>query len=394
MRHIIKLRLIRLRDDYLVFILMTAMALGLTFIFGTSMGQYQPRVLIVDEDGSTFSRMLADEIKEGGGFRFQESDYAGAVKAVEEGSVLTALVIEKGFAGDIRTGNKLSLGMIKVKDDINILTLEQQVTGTASKMAGSQRIAEMTADFISTYQGAAGREALAAQAYDRVMDAWKYRNPLTVRAETMEIQDAPQDDNMKHTVIGFSLFFSMYTMVFGIGTILYDKQHKTWQRMLVSPVSRTAILGGSMVAAYLIGAIQLGVLILAGKYLFGMDWGRSLAGVLTVSAAFVFAVTSLGLFLSGLVKTHAQLSALTPVVLTSTAMLGGCMWPLEIVNSKILLVLANLTPQKWAIQGMERIASYGQGFDAAILPTLVLLAMGLGYFIAGVKLIGREKSLN
>ena len=195
---------------------------------------------------------------------------------------------------------------------------------------------------------------------------------------------------MKHMTIGFALFFSMYTMVFSIGTILYDRQYKTWQRMLVTPVPRSVILGGSLIISYLVGALQLGILIFAGKYLFGMDWGSSTFGVLTVAASFVFAVTCLGLLLAGLVKTHAQLTAVTPLLLTSTAMLGGCMWPLEIVKSQALLTLANLTPQKWAMQGMKGIACYGQGFEAAVPPALVLFGMGLVYFTAGVKLIGKN----
>lgn len=114
---------------------------------------------------------------------------------------------------------------------------------------------------------------------------------------------------------------------------------------------------------------------------------ESLKGnILLQGIDFVFAVTSLGLFLSGIVKTHSQLAAVTPLILTSTAMLGGCMWPLEIVKSKTLLALANVTPQKWAMQGMEGIACYGQGFEAAVIPTLVLLGMGLIYFTAGVRL--------
>jgi len=60
------------------------------------------------------------------------------------------------------------------------------------------------------------------------------------------------------------------------------------------------------------------------------------------------------------------------------------------VNNKILLFLAELTPQKWAIQGMEDIASKGMGFDAAVLPTLVLAAMGLIFFAGGVKLMKFE----
>jgi len=63
---------------------------------------------------------------------------------------------------------------------------------------------------------------------------------------------------------------------------------------------------------------------------------------------------------------------------------------LEIVNSKPLLLLAELTPQKWAMQGMESIASKGMGFEAAIFPTIVLLIMGILFFAAGVKTVKFE----
>lgn len=66
------------------------------------------------------------------------------------------------------------------------------------------------------------------------------------------------------------------------------------------------------------------------------------------------------------------------------------MWPLDIVSNKVLLFLAELTPQKWAMQGMENIASRGMGFEAAVLPTIVLLAMGSLFFAAGVKLMKFE----
>ena len=145
-----------------------------------------------------------------------------------------------------------------------------------------------------------------------------------------------------------------------------------------------------MIVAYIVGVIQISVLIIGGKYLLGIDWGSSITGILMVAGSFVFTVTSMGLLLSGVVKTRGQLSSITPVVLTSTSMLGGCMWPLEIVNSKPLLLLAELTPQKWAMQGMESIASKGMGFEAAIFPTIVLLIMGILFFAAGVKTVKFE----
>jgi ABC-2 type transport system permease protein len=181
----------------------------------------------------------------------------------------------------------------------------------------------------------------------------------------------------------------MYTMVFSIGTILSDKRYKTWERMLISPVSMSSILSGTMVVSFLVGMIQMSVLILGGRYLFGIDWGKSLAGIIMITTVFVFTITSFGLMLTGLVKTEAQLAAVSPVVLTSTSMLGGTMWSLEIVNNKVLLFLAELTPQKWAMQGFLNIAAKGMGFKSAILPSLVLLAMGITFFTIGVKTVKR-----
>lgn len=383
---IVKLRLLRLKDEYLVFVIMTAMALGLTFVFGFSFNGYRPSIILVDEDKSSYSEDFIAELKLIQTFNFIYTDLNFASKQVEEGDAIVALVINEGFQNDIQKGNSITIGQIKVKDDTFILTLQESVRSLIMKMAGSKKIAEVTANFIST-QKPVNKEDIENLAYKNVMDSWKFKNPLKVTSTVANTNKNSGYDAMKHSMIGFTIFFSMYTMVFSIGTILSDKQYKTWERMLTSPVSMTSILGGTMIVSFLVGMVQMVVLILGGKYLIGIDWGGSIAGIMMVTTVFVFTVTSMGLMLSGIVKTQAQLGAMTPVILTSTSMLGGCMWPLEIVNNKVLLFLAELTPQKWAIQGMENIAAKGMGFEAAIMPTIVLLAMGIIFFSIGVKTV-------
>lgn len=384
---IIKLRLLRLRDDFWVYVIMMLMAFGLTVIFGVSFSDYRPEVLIVDESRSSYSENLKSELRENEAFAFTESGREAAVTRVREGKALAAVLIGGGFESAVKTGDSVPLGVMKLKDDTLILTLKQQLSGAASKMTGAVRISEITAGYIVSNQPAASRESVKNTAYRNVLESWEYKNPIAVTSTIINTNAESGYDNLKHSMIGFSLFFSMFTMVFGVGTILYDRQYRTWQRMMITPVSKASILGGSMIVTYLAGAAQLGILVLAGKYLLNIDWGNSIPGILLVVAAFVFAVTAMGLLLSGLVKTYAQLPSVTPVLLTSTAMLGGCMWPLDIVNNKALLLLAELTPQKWAIQGMEDIASRGMGFEAAVMPSLVLAGMGLIFFAAGVRLM-------
>lgn len=387
MLSIIKLRLLRLREDYWIYLIMMLMAFGLTVIFGVSFHDYKPVVLIVDENRSSYSENLVTELRHNKTFEFTDSSRSDAVVMVREGKALAAVLIDDGFEASVKAGEAVPMSMMKLKDDTLLLTLKQLLASTVSKMAGGVRIADITADYIAFVQPKADREAIRDDAYRSVMEGWKHRNPISVSSAVAESDAGSDYDSLKHSMIGFSLFFSMYTMVFGIGTILYDRQYKTWQRMMITPVSKASILGGSMIVTYFAGALQLGILVLAGKYLLDIDWGSSIAGILLVVAAFVFSTTSMGLLLSGLVRSQAQLSAITPVLLTSTSMLGGCMWPLDIVNNRILLFLAELTPQKWAMQGMESIASKGMGFEAAVIPTLVLIAMGLLFSAVGVKLV-------
>ena len=389
MLSIIKLRLLNLRDNYIVFVIMTAMALGFTAIFGISFNSYKPSVIIVDEDNTSYSKEFIEELKQNKTFKFIALDKKAATLRVEEGNAFVALVINEGFHDSIENKNEVTIGQIKVKDDTFILSLQETVRGIITKMAGSERIAKVTADFVSAQKPSVDKEKIKTSAYINMMDSWKFKNPLIINSTVANTNIQSGYDGMKQQMIGFSVFFSMYTMVFSIGIILSDKRYKTWDRMLISPVSMSSILGGTMVVSFLVGIMQMSVLILGGKYLFGIDWGNSIAGIMTVTTVFVFAVTSFGLMLSGIVKTEAQLGAIAPVVLTSTSMLGGTMWPLEIVNNKVLLFLAELTPQKWAMQGMLNIASKGMGFEAAIMPSIVLFIMGIIFFTIGVKLVKR-----
>ncbi len=325
MLSIIKLRLLSLRDNYIVFVIMTAMALGFTAIFGISFNTYKPSVIIVDEDNTSYSKELIDELKLNKTFKFVESDLNGAFLQVEEGTAIVALVINEGFHDSIESRNEVIISQLKIKDDTLILSLKETVRGTITKMAGSERIANVTADFVFAQKPSVDRDKIKTSAYINVMDSWKFKNPLIINSTVANTNIQSGYDGMKQQMIGFTIFFSMFTMVFSIGIILSDKRYKTWDRMLISPVPMSSILGGTMIISFLVGIMQMTVLILGGRYLFGIDWGNSIGGIMTVTTMYVFTITSLGLLLSGIVKTEAQLGAIAPVVLTSTSMLGGTM---------------------------------------------------------------------
>lgn len=390
MLSVLKLRFLRLRDEYLIIIIMTVMALGLTAVFGASgIDKYQPKVLLIDRDNSQYSQLLIDNLKSDPTFQYEMSEHSNAIRLVDEGKALTAVVLGNGFGSSIDSGKTPKIEILKIKDDRYIFTLESLLSSISKKMITNIQISEITADYIEDSKDI-NRKEMVDKVYGKTKESWSYKKPIEVKREMIGTESDGSFNYLKHSMIGFTILFSTYTVVFSIGTILNDRKYNTWQRMLISPVSKFSLLGGSMVATYIVGIFQISILIIGGKFLFGIDWGSSILGIILIAAAFIFTMTCFGLLLSGVVKTYSQLSAITPVVLTSAAMLGGCMWPLEIITSKILLGIANFIPHKWAVEGIKKIAVDGYGFEAALMPSMILVGMGILFFVGGIKLVRFE----
>ncbi len=224
--------------------------------------------------------------------------------------------------------------------------------------------------------------------YDTIDEHWTYKKPIII--SELEMGKGIEFDSVKYSVIGFSLFFAMFTIIFAISEILTEKENHTWDRQMVSPLSKFSILMGNIMGTFIIGFVQVSLMFLVSKYLFKVDWQGNMLHLLLIIAAFVFCVTALGLLLSNFVKTIGQLSAVAPIVITGTAMLGGCFWPLEIIDSKVMLMIANITPQKWAVSSIQKIVVYGYGFNEVVLGFTVLIAMGIVYTLMGTFLLNRN----
>lgn len=380
MRSIINLRLMGMRKNLVIVLLMTFIALALiSLMFGAYSGDFKYTVKICDLVENSFSQKLIPLLEKNNSFNFEIGKYNESIVAVEEGQALASVVLRDD-----------GISILKTADDANVYAIENLISNTINRINSNIKIAEVTTAYILKDVNV-NNEELENTIYNKAVDHWKYRLPITVKRRLLNINSNKQYDDIKHITIGFILFFSMYGMVFSIGDILEDKKLYTWQRMLISPISKAEILGGNMIVAFITGLFQIILLIMLSKYLLDIDWGNCILGILVVVSAFVFSTTSLGLLLSGTVKTTSQLSALTPIVLTSTSMLGGAMFPLEVVNSKVILFLSNFTPQKWAIKGIEDIVMFGKGFESVILPTIILLTMGILFFVIGVILVKSEQ---
>jgi ABC-2 type transport system permease protein len=385
------LRLKLLKDDKILIIVMTAMALGLTLVFSSAMsGNYKPEVMLIDQDNTTLSREFVNELKLSRLFSYTETDEVNAIKSIETGMSIGGLVIERGFSDTLSEGEEVNLSVLRSKDSIELIQLQSDVRTTAFKFMSKFKTADITVQVIRDKGFDVVEEELFEETYNLSSYYWKYRNPFNLSSQVLSAESDWAYNPMIHYLIGFTLFFSTFTIVFVGSDILKEKQQKTWQRKLVSPISNTVIMSSLLIVTFIVGMLQVGIIVLIGNYFLDINWGMDIGLMLIVFAAFVYTFTAIGLLVAGLARTIEQLGAIVPIILISSAMLGGTMWPLEIIQSKILLTLANFMPHKWALQIISQTAAYGLNVSNYITSVLVLITMGTVYLIIGIMLSKRH----
>jgi ABC-2 type transport system permease protein len=377
MRSILWLKLRLLKRDYMILVILTAMALLLTGIFGGSMiGKYQPSILLVSEESSLESDRFFELMQTSETFQFEWADQADAIMRVESDEVMAALILPVGFGMDLKSGIAPSISFFQSKDALELMELKNWVRAMVFRMQSDQRMVHFS---VENFQG----DELGVKVLAEADTHWANKLPVLVHTTTKTTGFFDFYDIKIHYMVGFLLFFSTFSIVFTMADLLQEKKQFTWNRQMISPITTKKILAGNILYSWCLGLLQALVLVGVGGFLFDIDWKAPLA-VLLVLGMYILAIAGLGMLITGFVRTLEQLSAITPVILVSFAMLGGCMWPLESVRNPILLFAANLTPHKWALQAIERLVMFDASLETIGFPILVLAVMSLVFFILGL----------
>jgi ABC-2 type transport system permease protein len=189
--------------------------------------------------------------------------------------------------------------------------------------------------------------------------------------------------------LGFTVFFVTMVALGSAGGILEEREIGTLRRLLAAPLGRWQILLGKALGVAFVASFEAAMLVGFGSLVFGVEWGSDPLPVMLLLGSLVLAATGLGIMLSAMVRTRGQMSALTPVVSTAFAMLGGCYWPIE-VTSPFMQQVARFTPTGWAMLGLKDVVARGMGLSAALLPSAVLLGFAAITLVIGIPRLKLE----
>lgn len=356
-------------------IITTILTLVFIYVFGNGFSQtYVPTIVIVDEDQSETSIAITDQLMKHKSYSFKKGELKAAKSDLEKKQITGVVLFEKGFEGSLTT---LESRVVFYRNGVSIeaMNMENNLKQYISEAISDDSFPHQAAEYLPIDEA-----ALRSRFEDNNKGYVTYELDSSYYSKT-----SGEYNVYKYNFSGFILFFTMFTIMFGIGSIVEEKEIYIWQRQMVSPLSSATILIGDLISNFIVSMLQMSAVVLLSRIIFKIEWGGSTLALLLVLGAYVMAGTALGLFIACLVRTQQQLGAILPTVVVATSMIGGTMWPREIMNNKVLLAISDLLPQRWAMKGLLDVIMYNGSLKDVLQPILILLIITTVLLLASLK---------
>jgi ABC-2 type transport system permease protein len=348
-----------------------ALPLVLIFLIGTATSGFDtdefPIGVVVGGEGALtdelHQRLEASELVE-----VQTYDDAEALaKDVRRGVVSAGVVIPSDYDANLLAGTPV---------DVELLLDQTRGSPAGVRSAIAQAVGDQGAELqAAIFTSEHTRKPVsAALAEARRTSELFSRTEIGVVAKTVGSGD---EDEYLAPGIGYQapsnlILFVFITSVAGSALLIRSRQLRVIQRMYSTPTGARTIIAGETLARFAIAGYQALLIVVAGTLFFGVDFGDPLAATVLV-VVFVLVGTSVGTLFGTLFRTPEQAGSIGPMAGIAMGMLGGCMWPLEIVPETMQRI-GHLFPQAWAMDAW--IELIGRGGTIADIGTELLVLAG------------------
>jgi ABC-2 type transport system permease protein len=374
----------------MVVITIASFALGGLFEGGAS----AVKVPFIDADDSETSRQIVADLEKVEGLILERTHQERGVerpmteeharKRIERGDRSVAIVIPPGFGRKIQAGDPTGFTVLQnPAERMNTTIVRGVLEAYATRLSADPLLLRVgVEEVLAASGGLADPRDVARRIQDRFCELWE-NPPVKVNAQNVLQVGGKGVDPFQQNVPGYAVMFALFTMLSGGGALLREKEMGTFRRLLMAPISRASILVGKLLPTFLTVLLQMSVFFGFGHGVFGMDLGRSFVGLALVCAAVAMAATSLTILMAAFVKTEAQLSGISLLIVLAMSSLGGSWWPLEIVPDFMRTLAHVMTINAWAMDGFKDILWYGRGVkdvlpEVAVLVFISLAAFGVG----------------
>ena len=312
-------------------------------------------------------------------------DLAGATKRVGDGSLAAALVIPAGFS------NALGQGTIKLKvltdpgSQTSAGIWESIVRSVAVRYSAVVVVVRTTMEAVQranspalSQGGGAGAVvgyAVSEGSRDDALDGVKVTDSIAATGNKVSAID--------YYSLSMTAMFLMFGAMFGANSTIRERVEQTMARMLASPTSRSAIVGGKMLGIFILGICQFAVLYAFTAFVLHVNWGGNPLATTAVAIAEMAAVTGLATLLGSVAKTQRAVGGIGPLVIQIQAAIGGAFFQISILPAWIQPI-KYLSVVGWAMTGWQRVQVQGAGLAGVVGPCAALFGFALAFYAFGV----------
>ncbi|MEH7129507.1 ABC transporter permease [Neobacillus drentensis] len=298
---------------------------------------------------------------------------------VKDHKLSVGLIIPPNFTSALMSGSETKVKLLTVPDPGIKATIVQTVIEQFSNSISIEVFASQLAQPVN-----AGNQTSIVQPKP---SSDKITQPLlketTINAKTKPVE------SFQYYAAAMGVMFLLMTVVQGVTTMILEKEQAVYNRLLLTKLTFTQYLTGKMLGLIIISLAQAFLIILGTKFLFGVDWGPSLSGIVLMTVGFVFNACGLGILAGSFIKTEKAFSVAGMFATQIMAAVGGSMVPLYLfpdwVNS-----ITKFLPNGLALQTYLDLMSGATVSE--ILPAVAgSLGLGLLFFVFGLFRLSLER---
>jgi ABC-2 type transport system permease protein len=379
-----------------------AMPVGFVLVMTTALGglfnggESAISVLVVNEDTGQLSTQIIEELKAAKGFKV-ETEWEGQTLTTAKAEELIigrkrqlAVIFPADFSQNILGSASPSQNMQPAADTIQLMldpSLSQQfigpIAGTLEGLllraltpVGIEHLLEQIAPGMTQEQ----RQAIVEQAQQKTLNGVSIEQTTPPGMSVRQLPNTTQQNVPSYALFG--VFF--ICQVIGL-SFIREKQDGTFRRLLVAPLSKSALLIGKLLPYYLVNLIQIVLIFAAGIWIVpllgnpALNLGAHPEGLIVVSLATAAAASGLGLLVAALVRTPEATGGVGALIAVMMAAIGGCFVP-TFVMPNFLQKLSKIVPHAWALQGYQDVLIRGYGIGQVMPEVGVLLIFAAVFF--------------
>ena len=335
-----------------------------------------------DVDGY-IARQLFDMISNSDAVRLVELTPEVVDDTVRKGEVAGALVVPVGYSEQVAAGNEAQLTLVADLNSTQGQSLFQLLRTPVTQLISAVEISRLSAETV----GKPNDASELTESFASASQAWSESDSASLVKVEMVVAEDKGDwyGNNQHNQSspGMLVMFAVMGLVTSGQILVQERKTRTLQRMMSTSMRAWEILAGHTFAMFGVVFLQTALLVIFGQLALGVNYMRAPLSTLFVSVALGLWIASMGLLIGTLAKDDSQVVLFAMMGMFIFSALGGVWFPLE-ASSGAFAMIGNFMPSAWAMNGYQNILIRGLGLESAWMPTLILLAYALGFFLLAV----------